>query len=56
MPRSQAAFQNVGFICGKFELFSFNKRLEDFGGNLRAYNDYLEEVEELSMNAPVLNL
>lgn len=28
--------------------FSFNKRLEDFKGDLRAYNDYLEEVEELS--------
>ncbi|ORX75163.1 MAT1-domain-containing protein [Anaeromyces robustus] len=26
----------------------FNKRLEDFGGNLRQYNDYLEEVEDLS--------
>ncbi|KAL2917500.1 TFIIH/NER complex subunit [Polyrhizophydium stewartii] len=28
----------------------FNKRLEDFGGNLRAYNDYLEEVEEIMFN------
>ncbi|KAJ3107841.1 TFIIH/NER complex subunit [Phlyctochytrium planicorne] len=28
----------------------FNKRLEDFGGDLRAYNDYLEEVEELMFN------
>ncbi|EGF78168.1 hypothetical protein BATDEDRAFT_13326 [Batrachochytrium dendrobatidis JAM81] len=25
----------------------FNKRLEDFAGNLRLYNDYLEEVEEI---------
>ncbi|KAH6570566.1 hypothetical protein BASA50_010827 [Batrachochytrium salamandrivorans] len=28
----------------------FNKRLEDFGGNLRVYNDYLEEVEEIMFN------
>jgi len=28
----------------------FNKRLEDFGGDLRQYNDYLEEVEELMFN------
>eukprot|EP00842_Homolaphlyctis_polyrhiza_P003714 jgi/Hompol1/4343/HPOL_003606-RA len=28
----------------------FNKRLEDFDGNLRAYNDYLEEVEEIMFN------
>lgn len=26
----------------------YNKRMEDFKGNLRAYNDYLEEVEEIS--------
>ncbi|KAI9012836.1 CDK-activating kinase assembly factor MAT1-domain-containing protein [Gaertneriomyces semiglobifer] len=25
----------------------YNKRLEDFKGNLRAYNDYLEEVEDI---------
>ena len=29
--------------CG----YSFNKRQEDFGGNLKAYNDYLEELEEI---------
>ncbi|KAI8809428.1 CDK-activating kinase assembly factor MAT1-domain-containing protein [Cladochytrium replicatum] len=28
----------------------FNKRLEDFNGDLRAYNDYLEEVEEIMFN------
>ncbi|KAJ8330670.1 TFIIH/NER complex subunit, variant 2 [Batrachochytrium dendrobatidis] len=28
----------------------FNKRLEDFAGNLRLYNDYLEEVEEILFN------
>jgi len=28
----------------------FNKRLEDFDNNLRQYNDYLEEVEELMFN------
>jgi len=28
----------------------FNKRLEDFGGDLRQYNDFLEEVEELIFN------
>ncbi|KAI8847052.1 CDK-activating kinase assembly factor MAT1-domain-containing protein [Chytridium lagenaria] len=28
----------------------FNKRLEDFNGDLRKYNDYLEEVEEIMFN------
>ncbi|KAJ3117724.1 TFIIH/NER complex subunit [Phlyctochytrium bullatum] len=28
----------------------FNKRLEDFAGNLKKYNDYLEEVEEIMFN------
>ena len=27
---------------------SFNKRVDDFNGDLRAFNDYLEEVEEIS--------
>lgn len=26
---------------------SFNKRLEDFGNDLRSFNDYLEEVEDI---------
>ena len=29
-------------------LFRFNKRLEDFRGDLEAYNAYLEQVEETS--------
>lgn len=29
---------------------SFNKRIEDFNGNLRLFNDYLEEVEDLLFN------
>ncbi|KAI8819725.1 CDK-activating kinase assembly factor MAT1-domain-containing protein [Fimicolochytrium jonesii] len=28
----------------------YNKRLEDFKGNLKAFNDYLEEVEEILFN------
>ncbi|KAJ3072457.1 TFIIH/NER complex subunit, partial [Quaeritorhiza haematococci] len=28
----------------------FNKRLEDFGGSLKKYNDYLEEVEDILFN------
>ena len=31
-----------------FFLSSFNKRIEDFKGDLKAYNDYLEDVEEMS--------
>lgn len=34
---------------------SHNKRLEDFKGDLRAYNDYLEEVEEIC-KGPILFL
>lgn len=29
---------------------SFNKRIEDFNGNLRLYNDYLEESETMLHN------
>ncbi|KAJ3195420.1 TFIIH/NER complex subunit [Irineochytrium annulatum] len=29
---------------------TFNKRIEDFNGDLRKYNDYLEEVEEILFN------
>jgi CDK-activating kinase assembly factor MAT1 len=28
----------------------FNKRLDDFDGDLRAYNDYLEEIEDIGMS------
>lgn len=38
----------VSLLCQvSYDMDSFNKRLEDFQGNLRQYNDYLEEVEEI---------
>lgn len=30
---------------------SFNKRQEDFGDDLKAYNNYLEEFEDLSQSS-----
>jgi CDK-activating kinase assembly factor MAT1 len=33
-----------------FALCSFNKRIEDFSGDLRKFNDYLEEVETIMFN------
>lgn len=36
---------STNFVCFLFR--SFNRSEEDFGGDLRAYNDYLEEKEDL---------
>lgn len=49
MPCPQAYQQDVPYIPF-FDAVNdrFNKRQEDFGGDLRAFNDYLEEVEEMS--------
>jgi CDK-activating kinase assembly factor MAT1 len=33
-----------------FASCSFNKRIEDFSGDLRKFNDYLEEVETIMFN------
>ncbi|TPX63924.1 hypothetical protein SpCBS45565_g06243 [Spizellomyces sp. 'palustris'] len=40
--------KRIGRVSVYFGLY--NKRLEDFKGNLRAYNDYLEDVEEIMFN------
>jgi hypothetical protein len=57
MLRKSAAYANVYGGCSqmlyKYQscwFCRFNKRIEDFGGDLRAFNDYLEEVEEIVFN------
>ncbi|KAJ3207581.1 TFIIH/NER complex subunit [Dinochytrium kinnereticum] len=40
----------LGWSSHIFAQNSFNKRIEDFNGDLRKYNDYLEEVEEIMYN------